>query len=519
MKNTLKSKMFVGLFIALALALTPVLSTATTAAVPSHLSNPTAFYAKLAQWPGANVDWYLADPDAAEFSISTPAELFGMAFLVNTEIELTPNGGFVQTVTFEGKTVKLTADIDLSTVNSDYTSSTATYGELWAPMGWGAWDESSIPNSPGEAAFWGTFDGNGFTVSGLANKSLFGMVKSATIKNLLTSGTLTTTGTGSSRIAGVANEAKNSTFINLKSDAHLVFSAISTLPVGGIVSAVVGNTTIDNCEFSGTFTTTTNQQSLGGIVGQVGVGVNGGAYFTTTNLTVSNSVNRADLSSRFNIGGIVGATEYTYTANLAIPSISIVIQDSVNYGNISASLDNAGDRYGVGGLVGASYYSNAGTPQSLTIENSANYGNVTGGINTGGLVGTVYQGNQLNITNSYNQGNVTSTRVGGGIVGRIVNADGAVIKNTYDTGTVSGANSGGFAGIISAGAVDSVNNYYLDTAAPGAVNSAPYTGVTALTAAQMKDPSFASMLGDGYVMGEDGYPILAWQSIEPVDKT
>ena len=436
-----------------------------------------------------------------------------MAFLVNTEIPYNPPQGFVKNVNFEGKTINITNNIDLSTINGDYTSSTATYGELWDPIGWGSWDEPSDQGMPGNAAFYGTFDGNGYTVSGLANKSLFGMIKSATIKNLATSGTLNTGTTIGNvhNIAGVVNEAKNSTFINLKSDVNLVYARSGAAEgLGGIVGYVIGDTTIERCEFNGTVTGTTNIAPLGGIVGQVGAPYQG---FT---LTVSDSANYAYLLGYYNVGDQVGATFRTSLAPDGV-AYNIEIKNSVNYGNISVYADAAGERYGLGGLLGASWYNNASIPQSVTIDRSANYGNVTGNLNAGGLVGTVFQGNQLSITNSYNRGDVTSTRVAGGIVGNISNAEGAVIKNTYDTGIVgTGTTSGGFAGIITGGAVDSDNNYYLETAASGAVDSAPYAGVTAESEAYMKTLDFVADLGDAFYASADDYPVLWPSEIEPV---
>jgi hypothetical protein len=149
----------------------------------------------------------------------------------------------------------------------------------------------------------------------------------------------------------------------------------------------------------------------------------------------------------------------------------------------------------------------------VTIDGSANYGKISGNVNAGGLVGIVYQGNQLEITNSYNRGDVNSTRVAGGIVGNISNASNAngtaYIVNTYNTGTISNiANSGGLAGVIAGGAVSSDNNYFLNTAANGAVSSASYDGVNAVTDTYMKSSDFVTDLGGALAAGTNGYPTL-----------
>lgn len=479
---------------------------------PSTQEYLSALESKLSTYPGANIDWYLANPDADEFYISTPAELFGMAYLVNTEIEDPPLSGWVYNVAFEGKTINLVNDIDLSTLNPAYTNPTYTYGEQWRAMGWGSYDEPDTgPGSPGYAPFKGTLDGNGYIISGLADYSLFGLIKSATIQNLATSGTLTTRTIirEQHRIAGVVNQAIDSNLINLKSDVTLIYSMLSPTPVGGIVGEAVGDTVIIDCEFKGTLDNTNlNAAPVGGIIGSVG-----SAYFDAT-VTVIDCVNYADLIAGHKGGGIVGGTsDHLYTK-----SQNIVIENCVNYGDITdaGTVDIAG--FATGGILGASSCLFDSGPMSVSIEDCANYGTINGGIHyAGGIAGYVQQGNLLSIINSYNRGDVTSAsiRAVGGIIGRVDNADGAYIANTYDTGTVnagSGTNVGGFIGLINGGTVDSVNNYYLDTSASGAVNSETYTGVTAKTSAEMKDPTFAAQLGNAYTPVTENYPVLTWQT-------
>lgn len=89
------------------------------------------------------ISWYLNDKTASTFEISTAEQLFGLAQLVNgTAVEKTSAedaGTKVQT-NFGGKTVKLTADIDLG-------------NEPWSPIGQGT-----------SYCFRGTFDGQGHTI-------------------------------------------------------------------------------------------------------------------------------------------------------------------------------------------------------------------------------------------------------------------------------------------------------------------------------------------------------------------
>ena len=251
-KNTLSLSLFMALILVLsANAFTPTVlygqdyPTAPTSA--GYLSN---LEDKLSEYPGANIDWYLSDPDANEFYIGTPAELWGLAYLVNKEIEDPPLSGWVWTVDFEGKTINLTSDIDLSSPNNGYTTRNNTYGEAWVSIGWGLYVRlpEMLPGAPGDAPFKGTFDGNGYTISGLADRSLFGMIRNATIKNLSTSGTVgKREQIGGFRIAGVVNSAVDSTLSNLSSDVNLVYNADTMLPVGGIVAEALGNTTVTGC--------------------------------------------------------------------------------------------------------------------------------------------------------------------------------------------------------------------------------------------------------------------------------
>ena len=93
------------------------------------------------------ISWY--NKNKTEFTISTSKELAGMAYLVNT-----------QYADFEGKTIKLANDIDIS-------------GKKWISFG----------NS--DKPFKGDLDGQGYTISGLEGENgLIGEMKEASISNL-----------------------------------------------------------------------------------------------------------------------------------------------------------------------------------------------------------------------------------------------------------------------------------------------------------------------------------------------
>ena len=124
-------------------------------------------------WDGTAVDtsWYAGHENATEFSIGTAAELAGLAALVNGTAKDADNNS-IDAVNFSRKTIKLTADIDLN-------------NQAWTPIG----------NGDNSFAFFGTFDGDGYTISGLnvpdANApGLFGCIF-GTVQNLIVKGSVT----------------------------------------------------------------------------------------------------------------------------------------------------------------------------------------------------------------------------------------------------------------------------------------------------------------------------------------
>ncbi|MCL2183002.1 MAG: hypothetical protein FWB85_05995, partial [Chitinispirillia bacterium] len=106
--------------------------------------------------------WYEANRRASAFTISTADELAGLAAIVNGT-----RGG--NPYNFKGKTVTLTADIDLLRYDN------------WVPIG----DNNHFP-------FAGTFDGGSYVIrnltikdtGSLSRRGLFGSVVGGTVMNL-----------------------------------------------------------------------------------------------------------------------------------------------------------------------------------------------------------------------------------------------------------------------------------------------------------------------------------------------
>ena len=218
-------------------------------------------------WDGTvDTSWYDASKDT--FEISTAAELAGLAKLVN--------GGN----NFSGKTIKLTADLDLNS-------------KEWTPIG--------TQGNP----FKGEFDGSQHSVVGLKLVNsigengmigLFGSISGGTVSNLTVSGEVSDD-KGFAFDGGIAGNAVNATIRNCVSSVKIIDTMGSY--IGGIAGNISGNTTIKNCSYTGEMSGV-GYTCAGGIVGQIkGSGKVQNSYAVGT-LAVP-----ADGSDTF-AGGIVG---------------------------------------------------------------------------------------------------------------------------------------------------------------------------------------------------------------------
>lgn len=138
------------------------------------------------EWDGtADISWYLENPDATEFNISSAEALAGLATLVDGTATIPADATSINLpVTFEGKTIMLTKDVDL--YKEDENGEPISF----EPIGSFSDNES----------FKGTFDGDGHTVSNLYQNGwalengywdgpeygmgLFSLVENAVIKNI-----------------------------------------------------------------------------------------------------------------------------------------------------------------------------------------------------------------------------------------------------------------------------------------------------------------------------------------------
>lgn len=225
-----------------------------------------------AAWDGT-ITTEVEPNDEGIYEISTGAELAWFEAQVNDSKN-----------SFSGKTLKLTADIDLG-------------GNEWTPIGGLA------------CTFRGIFDGNSFGITGLkvTNNSengfagLFGAVQGATIKNLTVSGTVTDNA-GFSFSGGITGRAQDSVIDNCTSNINISDAMGSW--IGGIAAIIKGSTVVRNCVNMGNLDGV-DYSIAGGIVGEINGSGKVQNSYSTGNVNVATIDTTAGDGSTYS-EGIVG---------------------------------------------------------------------------------------------------------------------------------------------------------------------------------------------------------------------
>lgn len=306
-----------------------------------------------------------AAPPSGTYSIDSSDELYKLAAYVSAGKSTT------------GLTFCLAADIVLNDVSDadDWNDETEDL-TAWTPIG----DNSHV--------FSGTFDGCGWTISGIylsASSSdyqgLFGYLSNATVKNV---GVEDSYICGHTYVGGVVGFASHSTVSNCYNAGKVRNSGDDY--TGGIVG-FASRSTVSHCYNTG------NVLSSGYYTG----GVAGLSSGTVENCRNEGSVEGYDYA----VGGVVGKNSGT-------------VSECYNTGSVFGH-DNQ-----VGGIAGCSY----NTSGASTVTKCYNTGTVTS-----------------EVTSTF-----TATEVGG-IVGRNSGV-GGVLENSYNTGSVTtnGTQAGGVAG-------------------------------------------------------------------------
>ena len=231
------------------------------------------------------------------YEISNAGQLFWFAALVNG--------------TLTDGTAQNAAACAVLTTNIDLT------GEAWTPIG-----SESNP-------YTGTFDGAGYTISGMTLENaesysgLFGNV-TGTVRDFTVTGTITITGSEAvSKVGGAVGSlgiaTAGGTVSGVTSYVDITVSAGND-HIGGVVGSMPENSspTVENCVYTGGINITVAAGSVAGVVGYIRTG------------TIQNCANQGGISvsgSGGSVGGILG-----YCNNK-----SIKITACYNTGIISAS--------------------------------------------------------------------------------------------------------------------------------------------------------------------------------------
>ena len=229
----------------------------------------------------------------------------------------------------------LTADIELS-------------GETWTPIG----SESTL--------YTGTFDGQGYTISGMTIENaesysgLFGNV-TGTVKNFTVTGSITITGDETvakvgGAVGSLGTASAGGTVSGVISGVDITVSAGND-HIGGVVGSMPENSspTVENCIYTGKITVTVAAGSVAGIVGYIRTG------------TIQNCANQGSIS--VDVGGSVGGI-LGYCNNGRI-----YIRNCYNTGAISA--DGTGN---VGAIVGQNKSTQATVSNCCYLTGSADKG-------------------------------------------------------------------------------------------------------------------------------------------------
>ena len=265
---------------------------------------------------------------------------------------------------YAGYTIKLTKNLDLN-------------GNEWTPIG-----------QKNGNKFKGTFDGQGYVVTGLKISeakadafdgyvAFFGGTDGATIKNLTVAGSVT-----GKEAAGIVGKGVNTTLENCHNKATI--TATESKAAGIVASLDKG--TLKNCTNSGAITTK-GAWPAAGIVA-----------WCNPNAAIESCQNFGDVTvtgigDTSQAGGICG--------NLGSSS---VVKNCINSGRISASL--------AGGVAGRAKGADA---QQIQIVNFTNTGSIVASNIAGGVVGDAQNG--VTAESCTIKGTVSGTNAAGGIFG------------------------------------------------------------------------------------------------------
>ncbi len=292
----------------------------------------------------------------------------------------------------------------LSQTPAEWVSNFVQVADIGFPENIGTWDTNKgwTPIGNGTTKFTGTYDGNGYKISGLViNRGseeeigLFGYTDGATLTNIAIVNAVVT---GEDFVGGLVGKANNTIISNSYTKAAVVGTGTATFNncVGGLVGWSIESTI-------------SNSYTTGNVSGGDGVG---GLIGADTGSTITNCYARGSVEGNAGVGGLIGGAE------------SSTISNSHATGKVEGSGEGGYAGYGIGGLIGGSLNS--------IISKSYATGSVEGNWGVGGLIGGA---ENSTISNSYATGSVLGNSFVGGLIG---GADSSNISYCYATGEVEG---------------------------------------------------------------------------------
>lgn len=250
-------------------------------------------------------------PDTSWYS-NTGTSSAPVTCYIEDEADLLGFGSLLKTTDFQYEIIVLKNDITLT-------------------QEWNAEKSSSV-------AFWGTFDGQGHTITGLKKTSPtsdYGFIPNAggcTIKNVTFTNVSITGSTGATgAVIGYRGAAQNVYFENV----HVQGALSATNQLGGLIGATGNSFTLyfTDCSFKGTLTHTgTTVQGVGGLAGLVYAHINAtGCYVDAT------------IQAKGYAGGIVGSAH----KNNKVGYRALTVANAYVAGSIATDAGGVG---GVGGV-------------------------------------------------------------------------------------------------------------------------------------------------------------------------
>ena len=288
----------------------------------------------------------------------------------------------------------------------------------------GTWTAVGTENAP----FKGTFDGKGYTITGLTIPTsdneymgFIGMLDGGTVKNVKFASVSVT---GKNDVGTAVGRIINGGTV---SGVRVLDGTVSGAKrVGGVVGSIKASGTVSDC--TNAAVVTANDRNAGGIVGS--------AYYTATGqqMYITNCVNNGAVTASGVCGGIVSLSAAnvsgnTNTAAVKGTEVGGIVGEQKSYGSVTNNTNSGAvaytsgeNTYGAGGIIGWLRYHGRSEANAypvseiISVTGNKNSGSVTGGNDAGGIVGTVY--NSAVIMNNQNTAaSFSAATFAAGIVG------------------------------------------------------------------------------------------------------